>query len=69
MDAKKYYELVGNAIMAGDDNDEGEPMPEVMRAAVRDAMISSGEMYKRMAVNVHLTERGVEISSRLTLAD
>ncbi len=69
MDAKKYYELVGEAVMAGDDNDEGEPMPEAMRAAVRDAMISSGEMYKRMAVNVHLTERGVEISSRLTLAD
>lgn len=69
MDAKKYYELVGKAVMEGEDSDEGEPMPEAMRAAIRDAMISSGEMYKRMAINVHLTERGVEVSSRLTLAD
>lgn len=69
MDAKKYYELVGQAVMEGDDDEEGEPMPEAMRAAVRDAMISSGELYKRMAINVHLTERGVEVSSRLTLVD
>jgi len=68
MDAKKYYEYVGQAVMEGDDDEEGEPMPEAMRVAVRDIMISSGELYERMAVNVHLTKRGVEVSSRLTLA-
>jgi hypothetical protein len=69
MDAKKYYEFVGQAVMQDDDDEEGEPMPEAMRTAVRDVMVSSGEMYERMAVNVHLTQRGVEVSSRLTLSD
>jgi len=69
MDAKEYYELISQAVMADDGDEEGEPMPEAMRTAVRDVMISSGEMYERMAINVHLTERGIEVSSRLTLAD
>ncbi|MGB5628480.1 MAG: hypothetical protein WBM57_03880 [Woeseiaceae bacterium] len=69
MDAAKYYEFVGEAIMKGEDDGEGEPMPEAMRKAMKDVMISSGEMYERMTFNVHLTERGVEINSRLTLAD
>ena len=69
MDAKKYYDFVGQAVMEGDDDEEGEPMPEAMRTAVRDVMLSSGELYERMAINVHLTERGVEVSSRLTLSD
>ena len=40
-----------------------------MRTALRDAMVSSGEMYERMAFNVHLTERGVEVDTRMTLTD
>ena len=69
MDAKKYYEFVGQAVLEGGDDGQGEPMPEAMRAAVRDAMVASGDLYERMAVNVHLTQRGVEVSSRLTLSD
>jgi len=69
MDAKEYYEFVGNAMMEADDDEEGEPMPEAMRTAMRDAMVSSGELYERMAINVHLTERGIEMNSRMTLAD
>jgi hypothetical protein len=69
MDAKKYYEFVGQAVLEGDDDGQGEPMPEAMRTAVRDAMVASGDLYERMAVNVHLTQRGVEVSSRLTLSD
>jgi hypothetical protein len=44
-------------------------MPEAMRTAMRDAMVSSGDMYERMAINVHLTKRGIEMSSRMTLAE
>ena len=69
MDAKKYYEFVSEAVMTEGDDEEGEPMPMAMRTAVRDVMISSGELYDRMAVNVYLTERGVEVNSRLTLSD
>lgn len=68
-DAKRYYQFIGDAAMSDDESEEGEQMPLAMRTAVRDAMVSSGEMYERMAVNVHLTKRGVEIDSRLTLAE
>ncbi|MDH3620245.1 MAG: hypothetical protein OER91_05105 [Gammaproteobacteria bacterium] len=68
-DAKRYYEFIGQAAMEEDDSEEGEKVPLEMRAAIRDAMVSSGDMYKRVAFNVHLTERGVEVNSRLTLAD
>jgi len=44
-------------------------VPLALRAAIRDAVVSSGEMYERMAFNVHFTDRGVEVNSRMTLAD
>lgn len=68
-DAKRYYEFIGEAAMKEDESEEGEPMSLAMRTALRDAMVSSGDMYKRMAVNVHLTKRGIELDSRMTLAD
>ena len=68
-DAQRYYQFIGEAAMSDAESEEGEQMPLAMRTAIRDAMVSSGEMYKRMAVNVHLTKRGVEIDSRMTLAD
>lgn len=68
-DAQRYYQFVGHAALQGDESGEGEEIPLAMRTAIRDAMVSSGEMYERMAVNVHLTGRGVEINSRMTLAD
>ena len=68
-DAKRYYEFVGEAMMEEEAAEDGEQIPLAMRVALRDAMVSSGEMYERMAVNVHLTERGVEVNTRMTLAD
>ena len=67
-DAKRYYDFVGQAAMEGDDSEDGEKVPLALRAAIRDAMVSSGEMYERMAFNVHFTERGVELTTRMTLA-
>ncbi len=68
-DAKRYYEFVGKAMMEEEAAEDGEQIPLAMRVALRDAMVSSGEMYERMAVNVHLTKRGVEVNTRMTLAD
>ena len=68
-DAKRYYEFVGEAMMEEEAAEDGEQFPLALRVALRDAMVSSGEMYERMAVNVHLTERGVEVNTRMTLAD
>ena len=69
MDAAKYYEFVGEAMMAAEEEEEGEEVPEAVRGAMRDIMVSSGSLYERMLMNVHLTERGIEIDSRMTLAD
>lgn len=68
-DAQRYYEFIAQAAMESDESEEGEEVPMALRAAIRDAMISSGEMYERLAFNVHLTDRGVEVKSRMTLAD
>ncbi len=67
MDTRRYYDFVGQAIMEAEEGDE--PMSDEMRAAIRDAMVSSGDIYERMTINVHLTERGIEVGSRLVLAD
>ena len=69
MDAKRYYELMGNAVMHADSEKDEEPMPEELRTAIRDIMVSSGELYERMVVDVHFTERGIEIGSKMALAD
>jgi hypothetical protein len=69
MDAQRYYELMSNAVMQAQAEEDEEPMPEELRTAIRDIMVSSGELYKRMAIDVHFTERGIEISSRMALAD
>ena len=68
-DARRYYEFVGKAMLEEQAAEGDEQVPLAMRVAMRDAMVSSGEMYKRMAVNVHLTERGVEVDTRMTLVD
>jgi hypothetical protein len=72
MDAKKYYELVAEAAMQEEDHDhDGDeaPMPPAVRAAVQDIMVSSADLYERVSVNVLLTRRGIEIDSRVTLAE
>ena len=69
MDAKRYYALMGKAVMQAEDEEGEEPMPEELRTAIRDIMVSSGELYERMAVDVYFTQRGIEISSKMALAD
>lgn len=69
MDAKRYYEFVGEAVMQADDSEEGEQMPQEMKEVVRDIMVSSGSVYERMSTNVHLTERGIELGTSITLTD
>jgi hypothetical protein len=69
MDAGRYYALMGDAVMRAKPDESEEPLPEELRSAIRDLMLSSGELYDRMAIDVHFTEQGIEISSRMTLAD
>ena len=69
MDSKRYYEFIGATLMQEYESEDGESEPLALRTAMRDVMVSSGELYERMAINVHLTKRGVEIGSRMTLSD
>ncbi len=69
MDARRYYDLMGEAVMQAKPDEGEEPLPEEIRAAIRDIMLSSSGLYERMAIDVHFTERGIEISSRMALAD
>ena len=69
MDSKRYYDFVGDALMQENETEDGESEPLALRTAMRDVMVSSGELYERVSVKVHLTERGVEIGSRMTLSD
>lgn len=69
MDAKRYYEFIGDAVMQAEESDEAEPMPEEVKQAVRDIMTASGSVYERMTMNVRLTEKGVELDTSVKLAD
>ena len=68
-DAKRYYEFIAEASMQEDETEEGEKVPLAMRTAIRDVMVSSGDVYERIAIDVHLTDRGIEVGSRMTLAN
>ncbi len=69
MDAKRYYDFIGESVMQAEETDEGEPLPEEFRETMRDIVKSSASVYERMLMNVHLTKRGIEIDSRVTLVD
>jgi hypothetical protein len=65
LDGERYYELIGDAMRASDD----EEMSAEMRAAVSDVLDVAADFYERLQVDVTFTARGVEIDSDVTLAD
>jgi len=70
VDASKYYEFVAQRSMAEPDEEGAESaLSEPARIALRDAMLTIGEMYDRMIVDIHFTERGIEMNSKVTLSD
>jgi hypothetical protein len=72
MDAGRYYTLIAEGMMvdsANDDAAKGTELSPESREALRDAMLSVGEMYDRMAFDIRFTERGMEVKSRVTLKD
>jgi hypothetical protein len=69
VDAAEYYEFIAESSMAVPDEEGAESaLSEPARIALRDAMLKVGEMYDRMTVDVHLTERGIEMDSKVTLS-
>ena len=69
MDTARYYGFIGDAMMAAEPEENDEDMPLAVRTALRDAMTLMGNLYQRMHLDVMLTETGVIMSSRMTLAE
>ena len=72
MDSARYYAMLGEAMSKEQpaDADEDEvPMPEEIRSAMRDIMVLSGSMYKRMSADIRFTERGIELGGLMKLSD
>lgn len=69
MDTARYYGFIGDAMMAQEPEGSEMEMPLEVRTALKDAMTLIGELYTRMRMDVRLTPRGIELTSRMTLAD
>ena len=67
MDAARYYNFVG-ASMALRANGE-DPAPPEVQEAMQDILAVMEETFERMFFNVNFTQQGIEMSSKVTLAD
>jgi hypothetical protein len=68
MDAARYYSFLGDAMVAGGEDQENAPSAD-MQAAMKEVLDAVADLYDRMSVEVMLTERGVELESSVTLKD
>lgn len=74
MDAGRYYRLLGDAIASsaatgGANAAPADPQSAEMLQATSDMMKAMEQLLSRIAFDVQLTERGIEIPSSMTLAE
>ena len=69
MDTARYYGLIGDAMMQSQPEEGEKEMPLAVRTALKDVMTLMGQVYRRMLLDVTLTPNGIEMRSRLLLAD
>jgi len=71
IDGQRYYQFMSEAMQAGSAaTAEGEePMSEEAQEAMSKVMTGVSEIIDRIAVDVNLTNRGVEMPSEITLQD
>jgi hypothetical protein len=67
MDAARYYDFVAQAVALEDD--EEDPTPPELKAAISEMMGVVGTMFSRMTIEIKFTERGVEFPSTIVLSD
>jgi len=51
------------------EQDDENPMPQGMQAAMNDVMQAAGSFYDRMSADFRFTERGVELDTAVTFQD
>ncbi len=69
MDTASYYGFIGDAMMQAQPEEGEKEMPLAVRTAMKDVMTLMGKVYRRMLLDVTLTPKGIEMRSRLLLAD
>lgn len=69
MDAAQYYELIAETMVFEEDDDEENPTPPELKAAIAELMTVLGDMFSRMTFQVEFTERGIEFPSTIVLSE
>ncbi len=67
MDTARYYEFIAKATDI--DDDEEDPTPPELKAAIGDILDVVGDMFSRMSFQVEFTERGVEFPTNIVLSE
>jgi hypothetical protein len=68
MDAARYYGFLGEAMAEGAAGSGEEHSPE-MGQAMADMMKTMEQMFSRVSFDIQFTERGIEVPSRMELAE
>lgn len=67
MDAARYYELIAETMVL--EEDEEDPTPPELKAAIAELMTVTGDMFSRMTFQIEFTGRGIEMPSTVVFAD
>ena len=67
-DARWYYELIAQSMLAEPVEGEENPLPESARVAMADAMRAIGDMYERIYFDVRFTTSGIEMFGDVTIS-
>ena len=67
MDAARYYEFISKTMVIEDD--EEDPTPPELKAAIGETMVAAGQVFSRMKVRVEFTERGIVFPSTVELSE
>jgi predicted sugar kinase len=63
-DAGRYYTMVGEAL-----SESGAELSDETADSIRESMEALAKVYDRMRLDVHFTERGVELDVGMTFKD
>jgi hypothetical protein len=73
MDAARYYDLVADAMMVENDDEQenidSSKMSPEFNEKIGDVVKELGKLMDRISVDIHLTEKGIEIPTTVTLAE
>ncbi len=69
LDVGRYYGMIGDAMLEMEAPEDGKEMPLEVRESMRDMLHVVGDIYERMLMDTHFTERGIEVDAHITLGE